>query len=225
MTGSGGRGRPSAQQEADQAALAVAKATLRAAVLLRRRSRTPQQRAVDDGARLAVLDAALSARLPATVAAHLSVGSEPETVRLVAWLAARDVAVLLPVLTDGRGTRLAEPAWAPYAGPDALRVAFGGLLEPSTGLLPASSLIEAEVVICPGLAASRSGDRLGRGGGWYDRALAHASPSARAWVLLNRDEVLPTIPAQPWDRRVGDLVTPDGMIRCRPGSAEVGRVR
>lgn len=216
MNGPAGRDRSAAQQEADQAALAAAKATLRAAVLLRRRTRTPEQRAADDAARLAVLTATMSVRLPGTVAAHLSVGSEPDTVRLVAWLAAQDVRVLLPVLTDGTGTRLSEPAWAPYAGPDALRVAFGGLLEPSTGVLLASALIEAEVVICPGLAANRSGDRLGRGGGWYDRALAYASPGARAWVLLNRDELLPAIPAQPWDRRVDGLVTPDGLIDCEP---------
>jgi 5-formyltetrahydrofolate cyclo-ligase len=72
------------------------------------------------------------------------------------------------------------------------------------------------VVICPGLAANRHGDRLGRGGGWYDRALGHASQSAPVWVLLNADEVLSTIPTQPWDRRVDAIVTPDAMVECEP---------
>jgi 5-formyltetrahydrofolate cyclo-ligase len=72
------------------------------------------------------------------------------------------------------------------------------------------------VIICPGLAANRKGDRLGRGGGWYDRALRHASSSAPVWVLLNADEVLETIPMQPWDRRVDAIVTPAGMIMCEP---------
>ena len=35
-------------------------------------------------------------------------------------------------------------------------------------------------------------------------------------VLLNRDEVLDVIPAQPWDRRVDRIVTPDGVVDCEP---------
>jgi 5-formyltetrahydrofolate cyclo-ligase len=212
------------QDVADQAALAAAKVTLRAAVELRRAARSPDQRAAHDLARFGVASTALADRLPDTVAAYLSAGTEPDTLRLVAWLAARRVRVLLPVLTDGAGNRLGEPAWAPYAGPDALRQGRRGILEPTTGVLPARQLPEAEVVVCPGLAANRQGDRLGRGGGWYDRALPHASQSAPVWLLLNADEVLATIPTQPWDRRVDLIVTPDGLVDCaRPMSADPPR--
>jgi 5-formyltetrahydrofolate cyclo-ligase len=204
------------QEMADQAALAAAKATLRAAVELRRASRSPDQRVAHDLARFGVASTALADRLPDTVAAYLSTGTEPDTLRLVAWLAARRVRVLLPVLSDGAGNRLAEPAWAPYAGPDGLRPGRRGILEPTTAPLPARQLPEAEVVVCPGLAANRHGDRLGRGGGWYDRALGHAGQSAPVWVLLNADEVLATIPTQPWDRRVDLIVTPDGLVECEP---------
>lgn len=204
------------QEVADQSALAAAKVTLRAAVELRRASRSPDRRAADDLARFAVASTALADRLPDTVAAYLPTRTEPDTLRLVAWLAARRVRVLLPVLTDGTGNRLADPTWAPYAGPDALRSGPRGILEPTTATLPARQLPEAEVVVCPGLAANRHGDRLGRGGGWYDRALGHASPSAPLWLLLNADEVLTTIPTQPWDRRVDLIVTPDGLIECEP---------
>jgi 5-formyltetrahydrofolate cyclo-ligase len=202
--------------EADQAALAAAKRQLRAAVRLRRASRTPDERAADDEARFAVLVAALEDRLPDTVAAYLSAEDEPDTLRLVGWLAARRVRVLLPLLTDGSGGRLPEPAWAAYEGPDALRVGPLGLLEPTTTPLPARQLPEAELVVCPGLAANVQGDRLGRGGGWYDRALAHAGQTSPVVVLLNRDEVLEAIPAQPWDHRVDRIATPDGLVDCEP---------
>ncbi len=201
---------------ADQEALGAAKRQLRAAVRLRRASRSVQARTADDEARFAVLADALSDRLPDTVAAYLSADDEPDTLRLVSWLAARRVRVLLPLLTDGAGGRLPEPAWAAYEGPAALRVGPLGLLEPTTTPLPARQLPEAELVVCPGLAANRDGDRLGRGGGWYDRALLHAGQSTPVVVLLNSDEVLDAIPTQSWDRRVDRLCTPDGVVDCEP---------
>ena len=201
---------------ADQAALSGAKRQLRAAVLRRRASRTDDERATDDQARFAVLVAMVNDRVPDTVAAYLSANDEPDTLRLVAWLSARRVRVLLPLLTDGSGHRLPEPAWSAYEGPEALRAGPLGLLEPTGTPLPARRLPEAELVVCPGLAANTRGDRLGRGGGWYDRALPHAGQTAPVVVLLNRDEVLDAIPAQPWDRRVDRLATPDELIECAP---------
>ena len=194
---------------ADDEALAHAKEVLRRAVQLRRESRSESQRTADDEARLAVLAGALRPGLPRTVAAYLSVGVEPGTLQLVGWLAAHGVDVLLPVLSRGQA-----PAWAAYAGPDALQVGRHGILEPATEPLPADGLSAADLVLCPGLAANRQGDRLGRGGGWYDRALAAAAPGTPVWVLLNSDEVLPAIPVQEWDRPVDALVTPDGLLAC-----------
>ena len=120
------------------------------------------------------------------------------------------------MLSHPIGGRLDRPAWAPYEGPDALRTGAFSILEPTGEPLPSEQLPEAELIVCPGLAANRQGDRLGRGGGWYDRALNHASQSAPVWLLLNDDEVLDTIPMQPWDRRVDVIVTPTRMITCEP---------
>ena len=114
---------PSADQEAaDQAAIAGAKAMLRKAIQFRRDTRTAAERTQDDEARLSIITGSLADRMPDTVAAYLSTGSEPGTLQLVAWLAAHRVRVLLPVLSAlPDGSRRTEPAWAPYAGPDALR--------------------------------------------------------------------------------------------------------
>jgi len=205
------------QDATDEAAIAGAKTMLRKAIQFRRDSRPAGRRAADDEARLAIMADLFSDRMPDSVAAYLSTGSEPGTLQLIAWLAAHDVRVLLPVLSplpDGR--RRTEPAWAPYGGPDALRVGAYSILEPTTEPVPSEQLPEAEMVICPGLAANRIGDRLGRGGGWYDRALRHASQSAPIWVLLNDDEVLDTIPTHAWDRRVDMIITPSQALTCEP---------
>jgi len=198
---------------ADDEALAGAKQTLRQAVQLRRESRSAAQREALDEARLAVLQQALGRRLPGTVAAYLSTGAEPGTLQLLGWLAAHGVRVLLPALSRGPA-----PAWAPYAGPDALRLGRHAILEPSTEPLPSGGLATAELVLCPGLAADRTGNRLGRGGGWYDRALGSAAPQTPTWVLLNDDEVLPAVPAQGWDRPVDAVVTPGGWLATERGA-------
>jgi 5-formyltetrahydrofolate cyclo-ligase len=203
--------------EADQTAIAAAKNVLRQAIRFRRDTRPISQRLADDAARQSLVEEALTSRLPDTVAGYVSTGSEPGTLQLIAWLAARRIRVLLPVLSitsDGSGQIV--PAWAPYEGPDSLRLGPHSILEPTSDPVPSEQLPEAEVIICPGLAANRAGDRLGRGGGWYDRALRHASSSAPVWLLLNSDEVLETLPTHPWDRRVDVIVTPDEMIMCEP---------
>ena len=203
-------------QAVDDAALQGAKATLRKAVQFRRDTRPAEQRLDDDLARLSIMQAAMRARMPDTVAAYLSTGTEPGTLQLVAWLAANGVRVLLPVLSHPIGGRLERPAWAPYEGPDSLWSGALSILEPTGQPVPSEQLPEAELIICPGLAANQVGDRLGRGGGWYDRALVHASQSAPIWVLLNADEVLDIIPVQEWDRRVDVIITPEQMITCEP---------
>jgi len=206
----------SAMAAIDAAAIAGAKRTLRKAVQFRRDLRTSQQRARDDALRMSLTESALADRIPDTVAAYLSNGSEPGTLQLVAWLAAHRVRVLLPVLSHPIGGRLDKPAWAAYEGPDSLRVGAYSILEPTGEVVPSEQLPEAELIICPGFAANLHGDRLGRGAGWYDRALRHASQSAPVWVLLNDDEVLETIPVHAWDHRVDVIVTPTRMIICEP---------
>ena len=200
----------------DVAAIDGAKRTLRKAILFRRDMRPAKDRQAADEARMSIIESSLADRMPDTVAAYLSMGAEPGSLQLVAWLAAHEVRVLLPVLSHPVGGRLDKPAWAPYEGPDALRTGAFSILEPTGDPLPSEQLPEAELIVCPGLAANRRGDRLGRGGGWYDRALKHASQSAPVWLLLNDDEVLETIPIQPWDRRVDVIITPSRMIPCEP---------
>lgn len=196
---------------ADEQAVAAAKRLLRNAVRLRRDARDPGQRAAADLARVEVLRRQLHDQPPPVVACYLSAGTEPGSLPLVGWLASQNVRVLLPVLTDKDGNSRAEPAWAHYAGPEALRVGRASILEPTGPVLPEAPA-DAELVLCPALAASPAGDRLGRGGGWYDRALADVL--APVWTLLNDDEVLDTIPTTSWDRPVDGIVTPTAFLEC-----------
>lgn len=197
----------------DEGAIGLAKTVLRKAVQLRRDCRSEESRRHDDLARLSVIREQLNALRPRTIACYLSAGSEPGTLPLVGWLAAHDVEILLPVVSDG-DRRRPEPAWARYTGPDALRTGRAGIVEPTSPVLPAAAIARAELVVCPGVAGSERGERLGRGGGWYDRVLGQAG--GPVWLLLNDDEVLPELPVAPWDRPVDALVTPTRFLTGFP---------
>ena len=155
------------------------------------------------------------------LAAYLSAGTEPDSLRLVAWSVAHDIEVLLPVLTDGAGSWLPGPAWAAYAGPDALREGRSRILEPTGPPLAGDALAGVDLLVVPGLAADAAGNRLGRGGGWYDRARA-AHPDLETWLLLNYDEVLEVVPTDTWDLPVDLLVTPTRSQRTGRGGGDPG---
>lgn len=212
---------PSAEEQAriDDAALAGAKDLLRRAVRTRRASRTDAARAADDAARSALLRGFLGDPGGLTVALYLAVEHEPDCSELIAWLHTGGARVLLPVLgrhPDGSPRR--RPDWAEYAGPDRLRSGFRGIPEPTTDPLGEVGLLRADVIIAPALAATSTGDRLGTGGGWYDRALTFAVPGSVTVALLNDDEVLEALPVQSFDRAVDVLATPTRLIRCEPVS-------
>ncbi|MEU4084697.1 5-formyltetrahydrofolate cyclo-ligase [Streptomyces aureus] len=152
-----------------------------------------------------------------TVAAYVSVGSEPGTRTLLDALHARGVRVLLPVLLPDN-----DLDWGAYTGPDSLtEVRHGGkmaLLEPAGERLGPEAVAEADAVLLPGLAVDARGMRLGRGGGSYDRVLARlerAGADPALVVLLYGTEVVDRVPEEAHDRPVHAVVTPAGPRRFR----------
>ena len=142
------------------------------------------------------------------IALYASAPGEPDTWSLIRQLDAAGHRLLLPLL--GRrpdGTVRREPDWAEFAGVDRMRRGYAGILEPTGPGLGAEALARASLVWCAGLAATPSGDRLGTGGGWYDRALAFAGSGAVLAVLLRDAELLDSVPVEPFDRRIGLIVT------------------
>lgn len=140
-----------------------------------------------------------------TVAAYISMPTEPDTGELIRRLTGRGVQVLLPVLLPD-GDLDWGVAGALVAGP-------GRLQEPAGRRLGVEAIATADVVVCPGLAADRGGTRLGRGGGSYDRALVRARADALRVLLLYDGELVDRLPVDPHDQPVHVVVTPTRVVR------------
>jgi 5-formyltetrahydrofolate cyclo-ligase len=184
----------------------IAKTALRDQVRAARKQR-PLAATADVAASLA--EVALGwdeVRRAATVTAYVSVGSEPGTGLLLDALVAVGKRVLLPVVLPDL-----DLDWAVYEGREHLAPAVRGLLEPTGPRLGRDAIAQADVVLVPGLAVSRSGDRLGQGGGCYDRALTRVTGGTPVAVLLYDDEVGLPVPTDPHDVRVGFALTASGV--------------
>lgn len=186
----------------------VAKTALRDQVLASRRRR-PLEAAAAFAAGVGEVALAWDAvRRAATVAAYVSVGSEPGTGLLLDALVAAGKRVVVPVLQPDN-----DLDWAAYTGAAGVVAARRGLLEPTGARLGCDAIGLADVVLVPGVAVSLTGDRLGRGGGSYDRALARVTPGTPVAVVLYDDEVGLAVPTDPHDVRVGFALTASGVRR------------
>ncbi|AYV28169.1 5-formyltetrahydrofolate cyclo-ligase [Streptomyces goshikiensis] len=150
-----------------------------------------------------------------TVAAYVSVGTEPGTRELLDALRAAGKRVLLPVLLPDN-----DLDWAAYEGPGSLaEAAHPGkmrLLEPAGPRLGPDAVTGADAVLLPGLAVDARGMRLGRGGGSYDRVLERlerAGAHPALVVLLYDEEVVARVPEEPHDHPVKAVATPSGVVR------------
>ncbi|MBV9208725.1 MAG: 5-formyltetrahydrofolate cyclo-ligase [Actinobacteria bacterium] len=180
---------------------------MRARMLAARSGRPEQERA--EAGRL-IRDALLSRpeiQMAGTIAAYYSVGAEPGTRGLVYALWKRGTYVLLPVLrADG------DLDWASYEGPDSLVPGPRGLREPAEPPRGVDAVARADAVLVPALAVDRAGNRLGRGGGSFDRALARVGPLIPLIALLYDDELVDHVPAAPHDRPVRGVARPGSGV-------------
>jgi 5-formyltetrahydrofolate cyclo-ligase len=142
-----------------------------------------------------------------TVAAYLSVRSEPPTQALIDALTAGGTRLLLPVI-DG-----ALLNWAAYDGSRTLTAGPKGISEPIGARLGVDAVLKADVVLVPALAVDRDGHRLGRGGGYYDRTLVRVS--APIVAVVYDVELIDEVASEPHDYPVDAVLRPSGFTSLK----------
>jgi 5-formyltetrahydrofolate cyclo-ligase len=104
------------------------------------------------------------------------------------------VAIAAAAVAAGKRTYLPRPG---HTEPGFAEIASGSILPDAA---------EEVLVIVPGLAFDAQGARLGRGRGWYDRALLR-HPRAHRVGLAYEFQVVPRVPEASWDVRMHAVVT------------------
>ncbi len=140
----------------------------------------------------------------AAVSAFWAMPGEIDTLPLLEALHARGHTVLLPE-TPPRGNPLIFRQWLP--GMTMVRERFGTHR-------PTGEIGRPDVLFIPLVAFDRTGQRLGYGGGYYDRTLA-LLPGARAIGCAFAAQELDAVPTGDYDARLDAVVTERGVIRCK----------
>ena len=141
------------------------------------------------------------------VTCFVSMESEPPTTELRTKLRALGKDVALPIMKPGRSLE-----WG-FDGDDLVKNTYG-IFEPA----PADvDIAKASAILIPALRVGRDGSRLGRGAGYYDRALAnvptHDDGGPIRICLVFDDEVDDSVPSEPHDAPIDVIVTPSQIIR------------
>lgn len=79
--------------------------------------------------------------------------------------------------------------------------------EPRANGEGAIALHEVDLILVPGVAFTRSGQRLGRGGGYYDRLLAALPASTVRLGVCFEVQILEDLPHEPHDQKVNAVLT------------------
>jgi 5-formyltetrahydrofolate cyclo-ligase len=163
----------------------------------------------DAPGRLAAVLAGFALFRPGMVlAGYFPIGTELDP--RPAMLAARAAGLRLAMVqTMGADQALEFRTWDGQA-PSGLRM---GVPNPD----PHAPAVWPDVVLLPLLACDRTGNRLGRGGGHYDRTFGPQAPYQRRPPFLigvcHGAQLAPQLPREPHDAPLDLIATPDGLIR------------
>jgi 5-formyltetrahydrofolate cyclo-ligase len=198
--------------------VSATKADLRAAILTTRRTVAAHEH--DAEAHALTGHVSMLAVAGQHVCAYVPVGSEPGSLELIDSLHRRGVRVLLPVARHDTAGIPQPLRWGAYTPGELVEARFG-LREPAAPWMAPETIAVATTLLVPALAVDRTGVRLGRGAGFYDRSLRLASPSARMVAVVRDDEFVDRLPAEPHDVLMTHALTPRrGLValgRAEPG--------
>jgi len=135
------------------------------------------------------------------VASYFSYGTEPDTKDLNLSIIAAGKVLLLPKIRSDNSL-----VFIKWDGENESLDRDGKVAEPKGE--PFTGVID--LMILPALAVDKSGNRLGQGGGSYDRITSLLVKFKVA--AINESELVESIPYEAHDLKVDTVLTPEGLL-------------
>jgi 5-formyltetrahydrofolate cyclo-ligase len=146
------------------------------------------------------------------LAGYMADDGEIDVGEILADARSAGAVILLPRHRVGGGLDLAPLRSADDTAPSGP----GGLREPIAPGVALDRIPSPRVLLAPAVALDRLGNRLGRGGGDYDRLIAELRPAG--WYVIgvcHAAHLLERLPVAPHDARVDAMLTENGFLAPR----------
>lgn len=187
------------------------KQELRKTLLDRRDSIPPDKKLQKETAvreRLSALEAFKKAKC---VLVYASFRSEVDTLKYLNDIAAAGKKLVLPLVAkEHKALRLYE-----VKDRSELVPGYMGIPEPGITEGREVELKDIDIVIIPGTGFDIQGNRLGYGGGYYDRLLGNAEKHILTIALAFEEQITEHIPAEQHDIKMDIIITDKRVIYCK----------
>ncbi len=141
------------------------------------------------------------------VMVYVSFREEVDTKRIIEYLWEQGIEVAVPI-SDPDTKQLSLSLLRSF---DDLTVGHYGVMEPVAAAIEPVDPKTIDIVVVPGVAFDRTGNRIGYGAGYYDRFLSQI-PKVTTVAVAYAEQVLPQIPADAYDQKIELIVTDRELI-------------
>ncbi len=144
-----------------------------------------------------------------TVMTYIPSGNETDVLPVVRQLLAAGKRIVAPICT---GPGIMIPSMIEDLEKDLVPGYFGILAPREERPVPLS---EIDAVIVPGVGFDKKGNRLGFGGGYYDRFMPKLRQDALKVAVCYDLQILPELEPEPWDYPVDMIITESSLYHIK----------
>ncbi|RDV29096.1 5-formyltetrahydrofolate cyclo-ligase [Alteromonas aestuariivivens] len=150
--------------------------------------------------------------VPGRVALYLANDGEVSLQPLLQWLQCNRAEITLPVLHPFSGNAL---LFQRYMNTTPMHLNRFGIEEPVLDCTAVRLVPQHDMILLPLVGFDAAGNRLGMGGGFYDRTLAGLIEADKRPLLLgvaHECQQVRNLPVESWDIPLDGILTPAGFI-------------
>lgn len=147
-----------------------------------------------------------------TFALYLANDGELDPNPFINWCWQQQKQVVLPILHPFKKGHL---LFLKYSPSTLMKKNRFDISEPALDVTNVVPIADIDVIFTPLVAFDKTGQRLGMGGGFYDRTLANVNSTVRGISIIGLAhdcQEVEQVPIEPWDIPIPQIVTPSRMI-------------